>query len=54
MDINLFYTFLLQHPLSQKRPKTTRKESRLVELDKLILQNGGNPIDMIFDKEGGM
>ena len=29
-------------------------ESRSVEFDKLILQNEGNSIDMIFDKEGGM
>ena len=39
--------------LPQKWPRTTHKKSRLVELEKLIHNNDGRLIDMIFDKEGG-
>ena len=39
--------------IPQKRPKATHKESRSIELDKLIHNNDGRPLDMIFDKAGG-
>ena len=39
------------HP--HKWPKATQKESRSLELEKLIHNNNGRPIDMTLDKEGG-
>ena len=35
------------------RSKATRQDSRSLDLDRLITANGGNPLPMIFDKEGG-
>ena len=40
-------------PPPQKRPRATRKESRSIELEKLIHNNDKRPIDMTFDKECG-
>ena len=40
-------------PLPHKQPRATRKESRSIELEKLIHDNDGRPLDMIFDKVGG-
>ena len=45
--------FVIAAPPPQKWPRATRKESRSVELEKLIHNNDGRPIDMIFNKEGG-
>ena len=36
----------------QKRPRATQKEFRSIELEKLIHDNNGRPINMTFDKEG--
>ena len=44
--------FVIAAPL-RKWPSATRKESRSIELEKLIHNNGRRPLDMTFDKEGG-
>ena len=40
-------------PIPQKWPKATHKESRSIELEKLIHDNDRKPLDMMFDKAGG-
>ena len=49
----MYVMFVIAVPLPQKRPRAIQKESRSVELEKLIHNNDGRPINMIFDKEGG-
>ena len=44
--------FLIAALAPQQRCRATWRESRSIELDKLIHNNDGQPIDMIFDKEG--
>ena len=40
-------------PIPQTRPRATHKESRSIELEKLIHDNDGRPLNMIFDKVSG-
>ena len=51
--IFIYVMFVIAAHPPQKWPRATQKESRSVELKKLIHNNDGRPIDMIFDKEGG-
>ena len=53
LRILIYVMFVIAASYPQKRPKATQKESRLVELEKLIHNNDGRPIDIIFDKEDG-
>ena len=44
--------FLIVALAPQQRRRVTRRESRSIELNKFIHNNDGQPVDMIFDKEG--
>ena len=48
----MYVRFVISAP-PQKQARVTQKESRSIELEKLIHNDDRRPIDMTFDKEGG-
>ena len=51
--ILIYVIFVIATLVPQTCPRATQRESRSIEIDKLIHNNDGRPLDMIFDKEGG-
>ena len=49
----MYVMFVIAAP-PPKWPRATRKEFRSIELEKLIHNNNGRPIEMAFDKEDGI